>query len=187
MQKGYIDPTAIVHPDAIVGDGVMIWNWTKVRERAHIGDMTSIGQCVYVDVETRIGARCKIQNGVSIYHGVTIGDDVFVGPNATFTNDLVPRAHSQNWKILETIVENGTSIGANATVICGVQLGRHSLIAAGAVVTKDVPAHAVVMGCPARVVDYITLTGRQLHVNPSDGVPDDRILLDGLLGEDARV
>lgn len=91
----YIDPTALVSADARLADGVRIWNWTKVRERAAIGQGSNIGQCCYidVDVDTTIGARCKIQNGLSVYNGVTIGDDVFVGPNATFTNDKAPRAH----------------------------------------------------------------------------------------------
>ncbi len=171
-RKTFIDDTAIVHPTAEIGDGSMIWNWTKIRERAVLGIDCNIGQSVYVDFETRIGDRCKIQNGVSVYHGVTIGNDVFVGPNATFTNDLRPRAHAEDWEITETIVEDGASVGANSTIVCGVTLGRHCMVGAGAVVTADVPPHALVLGCPARVVDYVTVAGHRLHVPPADGLPD---------------
>lgn len=177
-RKTFIDEFALVHPDAKIGTGTMIWNWTKVREGATIGDECNIGQGVYVDFDTHIGDRCKIQNGVSVYHGVTLGDDVFVGPNATFTNDLRPRAHSGDWQVAKTIVEDGASVGANSTIVCGVTLGRHCMVGAGAVVTADVPPHALVLGCPARVVDYVTFSGRRLHVSPDDGVPDASVLVD---------
>lgn len=174
----YIDPTAIVHPDAKLGTGVMIWNWTKVREGAVIGDDTNIGQSAYIDFDTKIGARCKIQNGVSVYHGVTIGNDVFLGPNATLTNDLVPRAHSTQWAITKTNINDGVSIGANATIVCGVTLGAHCMVAAGAVVTKDIPPHALVMGCPARIVDYVTISGKRLNVETLETPPDAALLED---------
>jgi UDP-2-acetamido-3-amino-2,3-dideoxy-glucuronate N-acetyltransferase len=176
--KPYIDPTAIVHPDAQLGNGVVIWNWTKVREGAVIGDDTNIGQSAYIDFDTKIGARCKIQNGVSVYHGVAIGNDVFLGPNATLTNDLVPRAHSAEWSITETSISDGVSIGANATIVCGVSLGAHCMVAAGAVVTKDVPPHALVMGCPARIVDFVTVSGKRLNVETLDTPPDATLLND---------
>lgn len=177
-RKTYIDPTATVHSSASIGDGAMIWNWAKIREGARIGAETNIGQNVYVDFDTHIGARSKVQNGVSVYHGVTIEDDVFVGPNATFTNDLRPRAHATEWQVVETLVKRGASIGANATIICGVTLNEHCMIAAGAVVTADVPAYALVMGCPARVVDYVTISGKRLHVSPDQGPPDIKLLND---------
>jgi len=178
LKKAYIDPTAIVHESANIGDGAMIWNWTKIREGATIGSNTNIGQNAYIDFDTTIGARSKIQNGVSVYNGVTIGDDVFIGPNVTFTNDLCPRAHSSDWSVTKTIVRNGASIGANATIVCGVTLNEHCMIAAGAVVTSDVPAHALVIGCPARIVDYVTISGERLRVSPEDGVPNQTLLVD---------
>lgn len=174
----FIDETALVHPTATIGEGTMVWSWTKIREGATVGADCNIGQAVYIDFGTQIGDRCKIQNGVSVYHGVTLGNAVFVGPNATFTNDLRPRAHSDDWKVVETIVEDGASIGANATIVCGVTLGCHCMVGAGAVVTADVPPHGLVLGCPARVVDYVTVSGRRLNVSPADGVPDKSLLLD---------
>jgi len=156
----------------------MIWNWTKVREGAVIGEDTNIGQSAYIDFDTTIGARCKIQNGVSVYHGVSVGDDVFLGPNATLTNDLVPRAHAADWTVTTTQICDGASIGANATIVCGVTLGAHCMVAAGAVVTKDVPPHALVMGAPARIVDYVTISGRRLNVETLDAPPGDNLLKD---------
>lgn len=171
-QNTYIDPTAIVHESARIGDSAKIWNWTKVRENTEIGPDTNIGQCSYIDIGVRIGARCKIQNGVSVYLGVTIQDDVFVGPNVTFTNDRFPRAYDSNWEVVETLVEQGASIGANATIICGTTLGRHCMVAAGAVVTADVPPFALVMGVAARIVDYVTVSGKRLLRDPEAGPPD---------------
>ena len=170
-RKVRIDPTAIVHPDAELGPGVAVWNWTKVREGARIGAGCNIGQNAYIDVNVTIGARCKIQNGVSVYDGVTLGNDVFVGPNATFTNDLRPRAHSSDWQITATVVEEGASIGANATIVCGVTLGAHCMVAVGAVVTRDVPPHALVMGCPAVVVDYVTVKGDRIGWQAGEPAP----------------
>jgi len=142
LRKTFVHPTAEVHSSAAIGEGVSIWNWSKVRERAEIGAATNIGQNVYIDIDTRVGQRCKIQNGVYVYSGVTLGDDVFVGPNATFTNDRVPRAHLPYWKIVETRVEEGASIGANATIVCGHSRWEFCFVGAGAVVTKDVQAFA---------------------------------------------
>ena len=163
-----------------------IWNWSKVRERATIGDATNIGQSNYIDIDVRIGTRCKLQNGVYIYAGVTLGDDVFVGPNATFTNDRVPRAHLPHWKIVDTLVEDGASIGANATIVCGITLGRHCMIAAGAVVTRDVPAFALVMGSPARIFDYVTASGRRVGWQAGQPAPNEADLLDKTMGFEGR-
>lgn len=158
----FIHPTAEVSSDADLESGVKIWNWTKVRERARVGAGTQVGQCCFVDVGVQIGAGCRVQNGVSVYRGVTLGDRVFVGPNATFTNDLVPRADSDDWEVTPTVVEDGASIGANATVVCGTTIGIRAVVAAGAVVTQDVPPYALVAGVPARVVAQVDERGRRV-------------------------
>ena len=164
-----LHPTAEVHDSAKIGDGVMVWNWTNVREGARIGAGISVGQWAYIDFDFRVGERCKIQNGVSVYAGVTLGDEVFVGPNATFINDLLPRAHGEELQQVATSVNTGASIGANATIVCGATLHEYCMVAAGVVVTADVPAYALVMGCPARVVDYVTRAGKRRHVGPNNG------------------
>ncbi len=154
----------------------MIWNWSKIRENVIIGQDCIIGQCCYVDFDIIIGDRCKIQNGVSLYNGLTVGDDVFIGPNATLTNDLRPRAHNKHWKVSNTVIKNGASIGANATIICGVTLGENSMVAAAATVTKDVPDHALVIGQPARIIDYVNKSGERLHHDVKKGSPNSELL-----------
>lgn len=166
MERTVIHPTAEVDPTVEIGEGVMIWNCAKVREGARIGSHCTIGHCVYIDTGVTVGSRCKIQNGVSIYRGVTIANGVFIGPYATFTNDKFPRASCRDWNVIPTEVEDGASIGANATIICGVRLGQYCMVGAGAVVTGNVRANTLVVGVPARVVDYVTKSGRRLYTNP---------------------
>ena len=155
MTSTYIDPTAVVSPDASIGDESRIWNWTKVRESACIGAGVSIGQHCYIDHGVVIGDRCKIQNSVNIYNGVTIGVEVFIGPAVTFTNDLLPSAVGE-WLVTPTVVGNGASIGANATIVCGVTIGEGAVVGAGSVVIDDVPARTLVVGNPARFVRLLT-------------------------------
>jgi acetyltransferase-like isoleucine patch superfamily enzyme len=157
-----IHPTAEVSPGAKLGDGTSVWHWAQVREGACIGRNGNIGKDVYIDTEVVVGDDCKIQNFATLYHGVTVGNRVFIGPHACFTNDPYPRAVNPDWKIVPTKVEDGASIGANATVLCGVTIGRSAMVAAGAVVTKDVPAHALVAGVPAKVVGWVCECGRPL-------------------------
>lgn len=159
----YIHPTASISEQAAIGAGTKIWHYVHVREGAKIGANCVLGKDVYVDHFVTIGNGVKIQNGVSVYHGVTLDDEVFVGPNAVFTNDLLPRAHHTDWRVVETVVERGASIGANATIVCGVRLGAHCMIGAGAVVIKNVPPHALVVGNPARVIGYVCTCGHHLH------------------------
>lgn len=151
----YIDETADVSPDASIGDGTQIWNWTKIREGARIGRGCNIGQGVYVDAGVTIGDGCKIQNGAFIYRGVSIADQVFIGPGVVFTNDLFPRSWRPDWEVIATKVESGVSIGANATIVCGVVLGADCMVGAGSVVSKDVPPRALVIGVPARIKSYV--------------------------------
>lgn len=163
-----IHPSAIVSASASIGSGTAVWEWSKVREGATIGTDCVIGQGVYIDHDVRIGDRCKIQNAVSIYHGVSIGDEVFVGPHATFTNDLVPRASNPDWMVVPTIVGDGASIGANATIVCGITLGAWCMVGAGSVVVDDVPEGALVVGNPAVVIDYVDRDGARRHAGPGE-------------------
>ncbi len=171
MTDPFVHPSAQVSAEASIGAGTNIWDWSKVREGARIGAGCQIGQAVYIDHDVVVGDGCKIQNGVSVYFGVTLGDHVFVGPNASFTNDLAPRAASgTDWQVVPTVVEDHASVGANATIVCGVRLGAACMVGAGAVVVRDVPPHALVVGNPARIIDYVALDGHRLGVGP-DGPP----------------
>ncbi|MFP5316741.1 MAG: acyltransferase [Acidimicrobiia bacterium] len=167
VPAAYIHATAEVDPRAVIGPGTSIWNWSKIREGARVGAGCRIGQGVYIDRDVSVGDGCKIQNGVSVYLGVTLGDHVFVGPHATFTNDRVPRASSgDGWEVVPTVVEDHASVGANATIVCGVRLGRACMVGAGAVVTRDVAPHALVVGNPARVVGWVDVDGSRLDSPP---------------------
>lgn len=158
----YIDPTANVSPDAKIGKGTKVWINTQVRENTLIGTNCILSKDVYIDSGVSIGNGCKIQNSVSVYQGVTIENDVFVGPNVSFTNDKVPRAFNSDWKITKTLVKNGASLGANATIVCGITLGEYCMVAAGSVVTKDVPPFTLVVGNPARVIAKIDKAGNKI-------------------------
>ena len=164
--KLFIHPTANVDARAEIGEGSKIWINVQIREGAKIGRDCIISKDVYIDHAVSIGNGCKVQNSVSVYNGVTIEDDVFVGPNASFTNDKVPRANNPEWKITPTLVRRGASIGANATIVCGTVIGEYAMIAAGAVVTKDVEPHALMMGNPARRVGYVDEAGNRVEERP---------------------
>jgi acetyltransferase-like isoleucine patch superfamily enzyme len=165
-----IHPTAEVEEGARVGEGTRIWRQAHVRTGAVIGAECNLGMGVFVDVDVVIGNRCKLQNRVSVYKGVTIEDGVFVGPHATFTNDKTPRAVTpdgevatdEDWTVVPTLVREGAAIGAGAVVVPGITIGRWAMIAAGAVVTRDVPDHGLVMGNPARLRGYVCACGRRL-------------------------
>jgi len=160
--KVYIHPSANVSDKALIGQGTKVWINVQIRENAHIGADCILSKDVYVDHAVCIGDRCKIQNSVSVYNGVTIGDDVFVGPNVAFTNDRVPRAFNTDWRITGTTVETGASLGANSTIICGITIGEYAMVAAGSVVTKDVPPYTLVMGNPAKPVGKIDKMGNRI-------------------------
>ncbi|HEX6231028.1 MAG TPA: DapH/DapD/GlmU-related protein [Actinomycetota bacterium] len=157
-----IHPTALVEEGAGVGRGTRIWHRSHVRAGSRIGADSTIGFAVYVDTGVVIGDRCKVQNHVSLYRGVVLEDDVFVGPSATFTNDLYPRADASTWDVVPTYVGAGASIGANATIVCGVRIGARAMVGAGAVVTADVPEHGLVAGSPARLRGWVCVCGRPL-------------------------
>jgi UDP-2-acetamido-3-amino-2,3-dideoxy-glucuronate N-acetyltransferase len=158
----YAHPTAVIESQDI-GAGTKIWHFAHVRAGSRIGKGCTIGKGVYIDIGVEIGDNVKVQNFVSVYRGVTLEDDVFVGPSATFTNDLFPR--SFNWsdeQVVPTRVCRGASIGANATVICGVTIGEYAMVGAGSVVAEDVPAFALVLGNPARARGWACYCGRRL-------------------------
>jgi UDP-2-acetamido-3-amino-2,3-dideoxy-glucuronate N-acetyltransferase len=174
----YAHPTAEVSPDATVGVGTRIWRQAHIREFAHIGEACNVGKGVYIDAHVRIGSHVKIQNHVSIFEGVRLEDGVFIGPHVCFTNDLAPRAitpdgrlkGADDWEITPTLVKYGASIGAGAVIVCGITIGEFALVGAGAVVTKDVPAHALVFGNPARQHGYVCRCARRLSdVRESEG------------------
>lgn len=158
----FIHPTAEVSEKANIGDNTKIWNLAQVREDCHIGENCIISKNVYIDTKVTIGNRVKVQNNVNVYHGVTIEDDVFLGPSMTFTNDLFPRAFNSDWQITETLVKKGASIGANATIICGNTISEYAMVGSGSVVCHDVPAHALVVGNPAKQVGWVCKCGHKL-------------------------
>jgi|tagenome__1003787_1003787.scaffolds.fasta_scaffold20772797_2 UDP-2-acetamido-3-amino-2,3-dideoxy-glucuronate N-acetyltransferase len=163
----FVHPSADVEDGAQIGPGTKVWHIAHIRSSATIGADCVIGRNVYVDANAVVGSRVKIQNNVSVYQGVTIEDDVFVGPCAVFTNDLRPRAHNADWKITPTLVRRGASIGANATLVCGIEVGEHAMIAAGSVVTKDVQPYQLVAGNPARPRGWVDENGEITSRDPA--------------------
>jgi UDP-2-acetamido-3-amino-2,3-dideoxy-glucuronate N-acetyltransferase len=172
MQVGerfWAHETAAIDQPATIGDGTRIWHFCHVMAGARIGERCVLGQSVFVASRAVIGDGCKIQNNVSIYDDVVLEDDVFVAPSAVFTNVNNPRAFiERKHEYRTTVIGRGASIGANATVVCGHRIGAFAFIAAGAVVTKDVPAYGLVMGVPGRVVGWICRCGVRL---PSVSAP----------------
>ena len=160
--------SSYVDDGAVIGNGTKIWHFSHVMPGAVIGERCNLGQNVVVMPGTRIGNNVKIQNNVSIYEGVELEDDVFCGPSCVFTNVMNPRSHvPRKNEYRRTPVKRGGSIGANATIICGVTLGEYAFIGAGAVVTADVPAYGLMVGVPARRVGWMCQCGERLH--PSAG------------------
>lgn len=157
-----IHPTAIVEDGARIGGGTSVWHRSHVRADSDIGQDCSLGFSVYVDTEVKIGNRCRIQNHVSIYRGVVLEDEVLVGPSAVFTNDLYPRAQSPGWEVVPTLVKRGATIGANATIVCGTQIGEWAMVGAGSVVISDVLPNALIVGNPARQVGWVCSCGNRL-------------------------
>jgi UDP-3-O-[3-hydroxymyristoyl] glucosamine N-acyltransferase len=159
VKKVYIHPTAVVDKTAKIGEGTKIWHFVHVRENAEIGRNCVLGHSVYVGKGVKIGDGVKLENRATLYQGVKIEDKVFVGPHVTFTNDLYPRSFDTNWRIIETLVREGASIGAGSIVVCGVTIGEYAMIGAGSVVTKDVSSHALAYGNPAGIRGFVCICG----------------------------
>jgi len=163
-EKYFAHQTAVIDADCIIGKGTKIWHFSHIMPNCTIGEKCNIGQNVVVSPEVVLGNNVKIQNNVSIYTGVICEDDVFLGPSMVFTNIINPRsAIIRRDQYVETRVKKGASIGANATIICGNTLGEYSLIGAGAVVTKEVPDYALIVGNPGRQIGWVSEYGHRLN------------------------
>lgn len=162
MKKEYFcDPTAVIDPGAKIGSGTKIWQCSHIMKTAVIGKNCVIGQNCFVAGKVKNG--CKLQNNVNVYDGVELGDWVFCGPSMTFTNDINPRAkYPKNGQYLSTLVGNGVTLGANCTILCGVTIGSWAFIGAGSVVTKNIPAYALVYGNPAKLKGWVCECGAKL-------------------------
>jgi UDP-2-acetamido-3-amino-2,3-dideoxy-glucuronate N-acetyltransferase len=159
----FIHPTATIDDGAKIGTGTKVWHYSHVMPNASIGEACILGQNVFVASNAIIGNGCKIQNNVSIYEGVVLEDEVFLGPSMVFTNVDVPRAFVERKNYLKTPVGKGATIGANATVVCGNSIGNYAFIGAGAVVNKNVPDYALMVGVPAKQIGWVSALGRRLE------------------------
>ena len=166
MESYFSHESAIIHPDASIGEGTKIWHFSHIMANCKIGKGCNIGQNVVVSPDVALGDNVKVQNNVSIYSGVICEDDVFLGPSMVFTNVINPRSHVvRRGQYAKTIVRKGASIGANATIVCGHEIGEYAFIGAGAVVTKEVLPYALVLGNPARQVGWMSKFGHKLAFN----------------------
>ena len=159
-----VHPTAVIDDDVELGDETRVWHFVHVSPGARIGAHCSLGQNVFVGRGVRVGSGVRIQNNVSLYEGVELEDEVFVGPSCVFTNVKNPRAFvSRKHAYLPTKVARGASLGANATILCGITLGQYCFVGAGAVVTRDVAPYALVVGAPAKLLGYVCRCGERLR------------------------
>jgi UDP-2-acetamido-3-amino-2,3-dideoxy-glucuronate N-acetyltransferase len=159
----FAHPSAIIDEGCLIGKGTKIWHFSHIMTGSEIGENCNIGQNVVVSPNVKLGNNVRVQNNVSIYEGVVCEDDVFLGPSMVFTNVINPRsAISRKHEYMQTLVKKGASIGANATIVCGNEIGEYAFIGAGAVVTKAVPAYALVVGNPAKQMGWMSEQGHKL-------------------------
>jgi UDP-2-acetamido-3-amino-2,3-dideoxy-glucuronate N-acetyltransferase len=189
VSNHYVHPSAVVDEGARIGAGTKIWHFSHIMKGAEIGERCVIAQNVNVDGSTVVGNNVKVQNNVSIYAGVVIEDDVFLGPSCVLTNVSNPRSQINRHSLYEkTLIRRGATIGANATIVCGITIGRYAFIGAGSVVTKDVPDYALMTGNPARQKGWMSRHGHVLNKPGDDGVmacPESGLRY--RLGEDGRL
>ncbi len=168
--KYFVHESAYVDDGAQIGEGTRIWHFAHVMGGAVLGENCNLGQNVHIASDVTLGSNVKVQNNVSIYTGTIIEDDVFLGPSCVFTNVTNPRSQVVRQKLYErTLLRRGVTVGANATVVCGIEVGRHAFIAAGAVVTRDVPDYALMVGTPARQDGWMSRHGHRLLDPSNDG------------------
>lgn len=167
MKENYfVHPSSIIDSGAEIGEGTNIWHFSHVMPTAIIGNKCNIGQNCFIDNKVIIGNGVKIQNNVSVYNGVVLEDNVFIGPSVVFTNVINPRSFiERKTEFRKTVLKTGATIGANATIICGIEIGEYALIGAGAVVSKNIPAYALVIGNPARQTGWVSEQGYKLIFN----------------------
>ncbi len=164
--ENFIHPSAVIDEGAMIGRGTRIWHFCHLMPRCRVGSNCNIGQNVFIDNEVVVGNGVKVQNNVSLYNGVIVADDVFIGPSAVFTNVVNPRSFIERKReFRQTLVGHGATIGANATIVCGVKIGAYALVGAGAVVTHDVPDFALMVGNPARQGGWVSRAGYKLVFN----------------------
>ena len=162
----FAHPTAVIDENCIIGEGTKIWHFSHIMSGCVIGEQCNIGQNVVISPKVELGRNVKIQNNVSVYTGVICEDDVFLGPSMVFTNVVNPRSHvNRKNEYASTLVRKGASIGANATVVCGNEIGEYALVGAGAVITKNVKPYALVVGNPARQTGWVSRNGHKLTFN----------------------
>lgn len=166
MIKNYfVHETSIIDENVLIGDKSKIWHWSHISEGAEIGSDCILGQNIFVGNHVKIGNNCKIQNNISIYEGVQLEDDVFCGPSMVFTNVINPRSFVDRKKeFKKTLVRRGATIGANATILCGIEIGKYALVGAGSVVLENVKNYAIVVGNPARQTGWISERGQKLDL-----------------------
>lgn len=178
----FVHESAIVDKGASIGSGTKIWHFSHVMATAVIGEGCTIGQNVYIDKDVTIGNGVKIQNNVSVYKGVVIEQAVFLGPSVVFTNVMNPRSFiERKQEFKQTLVRKGASIGANATIICGVEIGAYAMIGAGAVITKNVEPFALVIGNPGKQIGWVSRAGNRLNFSDEPVIVEDQFVyqLDG--------
>lgn len=164
MSKYFFHPSSVIDPGVKIGKGTKIWHFCHVMGETEIGEDCNLGQNVFIASGVKIGSNVKIQNNVSVYTGVILEDDVFLGPSMVFTNVINPRSHvNRRGEYQKTLVKKGATIGANATIVCGITLGEFSFVGAGAVVTRDIPAYGLVYGNPGKLQGWVCSCGERLE------------------------